>query len=161
MAQTLSTEKILEMLTDGPNRILALTENLTAEDLHTPPAEGEWSANDILAHLRACSDMWGECIATIWAEEEPTIRAVNPRTWIEKTDYLEQPFRKSLQHFTNQRRDLLALLEPLPAEAWDRKATIVGAGRPLERTIFFYAHWLATHERPHLKQIKRLVENIT
>lgn len=160
MPNPLTTEQILEMLAAAPDRIAALTENLPPEDLQNPPAEGEWSANDILAHLRACGDMWGDSIATILAEDEPTIRAINPRTWIEKTNYPDQAFQKSLQRFTKQRRDLLGLLEPLPPENWDRKATIVGAGKPLERTVFFYANWLATHERPHLKQIKRLVEKM-
>jgi hypothetical protein len=27
----------------------------------------------------------------------------------------------------------------------------------LERTVLFYAQWLARHERPHLKQIERIV----
>ncbi|HRC77085.1 MAG TPA: hypothetical protein PLO33_15500, partial [Kouleothrix sp.] len=31
-----------------------------------------------------------------------------------------------------------------------------GAGRPLERTVLFYAQWLASHERTHLKQIGRV-----
>jgi hypothetical protein len=27
----------------------------------------------------------------------------------------------------------------------------------LERTVLFYAQWLARHERPHVKQIQRIV----
>jgi len=32
---------------------------------------------------------------------------------------------------------------------------VVGAGKPLERNVLFYAQWVAEHERPHLKQIQR------
>jgi hypothetical protein len=78
----------------------------------------------------------------------------------QKTDYLEQEFHPSLQTFTTQRTQLLTVLEPLPSEEWSRTATVTGAGKPLERTVLFYAQWLVRHERPHLKQIERIVKAI-
>ena len=88
-SKSLTIEQILITLAQTPPRIDALTAGLAPAQLQTAPMPGEWSANDVLAHLRACADMWGSCIATIIAEDTPTIRAVNPRTWIKKTDYLE------------------------------------------------------------------------
>jgi DinB family protein len=90
------------------------------------------------------------------AEDRPTLRAVNPRTWIKQTNYLDLEFRLSLRAFTTQRAELMALLEPLPPEGWARAATVTGAGAVLERTVLSYAQWLAVHERPHLKQIERI-----
>ena len=94
------------------------------------------------------------------AEDTPTLRAVNPLTWIKKTDYLELEFRPSLRSFTKQRADLLAVLEPLPREAWSRAATVTGAGKVLERTVLFYAQWMAGHERSHVKQVGRIVNEM-
>jgi hypothetical protein len=128
--------------------------------LHTSPHPAEWSANDVLAHLRACADVWGNCIDVILAQATPTLRAVNPTTWIEQTDYREQAFQSSLHTFTTQRTELLAVLRPLAPEAWSRAITVTGAGKPLERTVLFYAQWLAKHERPHLKQIARIVQTM-
>jgi hypothetical protein len=91
-------------------------------------------------------------------QDRPTRRAVNPTTWIKKTNYPEQDFHASLQAFTTQRHELLGMLQPLAPEQWSRGATITGAGKPLERTVLSYARWLATHERPHLKQITRIVD---
>src|SRR5439155_1220433 len=122
-------------LAQTPPRIAALTAGLTPGQLHTAPNQGEWSANDVLAHLRSCADVWGNCIVAILAEDRPTLRAVDPRTWIKKTDYLELDFRPSLRSFTTQRADLLAVLEALPPEGWSRAATVTGAGRVLERTV--------------------------
>ena len=153
-------EQVLTLLAETPPRIATLTAGLVPAQLHTCPSQGEWSANDVLAHLRACADMWGNCIVAIIAQEKPTLRAVNPRTWIKKTDYLEQKFRPSLRAFAAQRIDLLAVLEPLPRKDWSRSATVTGAGKPLERTVLSYAEWLATHERPHVKQIERIVNTI-
>jgi hypothetical protein len=94
------------------------------------------------------------------AEDTPTLRAVNPLTWIKKTDYLELAFRPSLRSFATQRADLLAVLEPLPHEGWSRAATVTGAGKVLERTVLFYAQWLARHERQHVKQVERIVNTL-
>ena len=158
--RSLTTEQILTMLAATPPRIAALTAGLGPAQLHTSPNHDEWSARDVLAHLRACADMWGSCIVAMLAEDRPTIKAVNPTTWIKKTDYLEQDFQPSLQAFTTQRAELLAVLEPLPPEGWSRAATVTGAGRVLERTVLFYAEWLARHERPHVKQIERTVKTM-
>ncbi len=158
--RSLTIEQILTILPDTPPRIAALTAGLTPVQLHTPPNHDGWSANDVLAHLRACADMWGNCIEEIIAHDKPTLRAVNPLTWIKKTDYLGQKFRPSLRAFAKQRTDLLAVLEPLPRQGWSRSATVTGAGKPLERTVLFYARWLAGHERTHLKQIERIVNTM-
>ena len=156
-SRSLTIEQVLTLLAATPPRIAALTAGLAPAQLHTTANHDAWSAIDVLAHLRACADVWGNCIVTIIAEERPTLRAVNPRTWIKQTDYLELEFRPSLRAFATQRADLLAVLEPLPPEGWSRVATLTGAGKPLLRTVLPDAQWLALHERPHRKQIARIV----
>ena len=154
---SLTNEQVLTLLAETPSRLAALTAGATPAQLHTPPRPGEWSVNDILAHLRSCSDVWGGCIATLLAEDKPTIRAVDPRTWIKQTDYPELEFRPSFRSFTRQRAELVAVLEALPRKGWSRSATVTGAGAVLQRTVLFYAQWLARHERTHVKQIGRIV----
>ena len=157
---SLTTEQVLTLLAETPPRIAALTAGLAPAQLHTPPNHDGWSANDVLAHLRACADVWGNCIVAMIAEDRPVLRAVNPLTWIKKTDYLELEFRPSLRSFATQRADLLAVLEPLPPAGWSRAATVTGAGKVLERTVLFYAQWLARHERQHVKQVERIAHSL-
>jgi hypothetical protein len=159
-AKSLTIEQMLIELEVAPGRIAALTSELRAAQLRTAPGADEWSANDVLAHLRACADMWGDAIMAIVVEDHPTIRAVNPRTWIKQTDYPELEFAPSLRAFTTQRAELLIALKPLPPEGWSRSATVTGAGRPLVRTVRDYAARLVRHERPHLKQIARIAETM-
>jgi hypothetical protein len=158
--RSLPIEQVLTLLAKTPTRIVAATAALTEAQLHVAPRSGEWSANEVLAHLRSCADVWGDCIAVILHQDRPTIRAVNPRTWIDQTNYLELEFQPSLNAFTAQRTDLLAVLKPLKPKAWSRSATITGAGKPLERTVQSYAEWMATHERPHVKQIERIASSM-
>lgn len=153
----LTIEQALTALAETPPRLTALTAGLAPAQLGTRPSPAEWSLNDILAHLRACADMWGGYIFTILAEDRPTIRAMNPTTWIKQTDYPELEFRRSLRAFAAQRADLLYVLQPLPPQAWSRSATVTGAGKARQRTVMTYAQWLANHERSHLRHIDRLV----
>lgn len=154
----LSIENILTLLKETSPRIVKLTAGLTAEQLESAPGSGEWSIKEVLAHLRACNEVWGGYyIVTILARDNPTIKAMNPRTWIKNTDYFEQQFQTSLRAFTRQRKRLLAVLEPLPARDWARTNTLLGAGRPLKQTLLSHADGLARHERAHLKQIERMV----
>ena len=157
---SLTFEQLRTMLAAAPPRIAALTDGLAPALLHTPPAPDERSANDVLAHLRACADVWGRSMLTMLAQDRPTIRAISPRTWIRKTDYPEQEFGPSLHAFATQRAELLAVLELLAPEAWSRAATMTGAGKPLEQTVLSYAQGLALHERPHVKQIERIVQTM-
>ncbi|HEX6479111.1 MAG TPA: DinB family protein [Ktedonobacteraceae bacterium] len=158
--KSLTIEQVLTLLRATPLRLAALTADLSPEELQTRPNPDEWSANEVLAHLRACADVWGNCIVAMIAGDMPTLRAVNPLTWIKKTNYLELEFRPSLRAFATQRADLLAVLSPLPPEGWERPATVTGAGKVFERTVLFYARWLAGHERSHVKQIERIVKTI-
>lgn len=152
----LSIDKILAILKETPPRLANLTSGLAAVQLHTAPSLGEWSVNEVLAHLRACDDVWGSCyIMTIIAQDNPTIKARNPRTWIKNTNYLEQDFQSSLRAFTEQRQKLLVILESLSPKDWTRTNTLIGAGKPLQQTLLSHADGLARHERAHLKQIER------
>jgi hypothetical protein len=154
---SLTIEQMLTLLAATPPRIAALTAGMAPAQLQTAPGGDAWSLNDVLAHLRACADVWGGCMMTMLAEDRPTLRAINPRAWIEQTDYREQEFPSSLRAFTAQRAELLAVLDPLPPAGWSRTATVTGAGTVLERTLLDYGVRLTRHERQHVNQIAGLV----
>ena len=153
----LTIEQNITMLTATPARLADLTKGLSPVQLVISPEPGEWSARDVLAHLRACSDMWGQYIMKILNEDHPTFKAVNPTNWIKSTNYLELEFQTSLKAFTEQRAELVAVLKPLHPEDWSRTATVTGAGKPRQRTVQTYAQWLANHEQSHFKQFERLI----
>jgi hypothetical protein len=154
----MTTEQILSVLRDTPDRLRCLTGDLTEAKLHAAPEPGEWSVAEIAAHLRSCADVWGRAIETIVMTDHPTIRAVSPTTWIKSTDYREQAFASSLHAFSKQRDQLLALLGDLPHQGWSRSATVLGGGSPLELTVQSYANRLARHERTHWRQVAKTVK---
>ena len=58
-------EQVLTLLAATPRHIGELTAGLAPARLRTRPGEDEWSANEVLAHLRACADARGGAILTI------------------------------------------------------------------------------------------------
>jgi hypothetical protein len=82
--------------------------------------------NEILAHLRACSDVWGKSITRMLNEDNPTMRYVSPRTHMKKTNYAQQAFHDLLELFTHQRNALLEVLKALPTDDWLRQGTFTG-----------------------------------
>jgi hypothetical protein len=156
-SRSLTRAQVLTRLAETPQRLAALTAGLDPALLRASPAPDEWSANEVLAHLRACADVWGGYMMRILAEDRPAFRAVSPRTWIKQTDYPALAFRPSFLAFTTQRVELLAVLEPLPAAGWIRASTVTTVGRVLTPTVLSYAERLAIHERDHVKQVARIV----
>jgi hypothetical protein len=157
----MTVDQILTILRATPDRLATVAASATADQLRMAPEPGEWSATEVLAHLRSCADVWGSAIERILAEHKPTVKAVNPTTWIESTDYRELQYHPSLKAFARQRAHLLSVLEPLSPRGWERTAKILGAGRELETSVHTYANRLARHERTHCKQVERTVNAVT
>ena len=121
------------------------------------PSPDEWSAAEVLAHLRACGEVWGGCVRRLLAEDRPTIRALNPRTFQERTDWGTSGRAEHLAAFTAERASLLEVLHGLAPADRERSALVPGAGRSVERTVLTDAEWIASHERPHVTQVERAV----
>jgi hypothetical protein len=151
-------EVVLTLLSETPQQIARVTRGHSAQRLHRKPAADAWSAQEIVAHLRACAEVWDGSIDRMLAEDHPTIRYVSPRGWIKKTDYLQQNFRETLRAFAEQRVTLVATLSKLSASGWARGATFTGTTLGREATVLGYATRIADHEVGHLDQLRRTIQ---
>ena len=122
----MTVPQVLEQLRATPKRLREITTGVPPETLRTPPAPDEWSANDVLADLRPCSDRWGT-LRLDRHRDHPQLRATNPVVWITKTDYPDLEFAPSLRAFVRQRKALLTVLDRLEYEDWLQTGTLVGA----------------------------------
>ena len=156
LIEQLDPAAAIAQLETTPRRIASATKGLTDKDLIWKPSADSWSVNEVIAHLRACADVWGESIAKILRQDNPTFRYVSPRTWIRETNYLVLDFRTSFLAFRKQREDLLKILQPLDQEHWLRRANVKATKLRVE-TVLSYAHRLATHEAGHCEQIDRIL----
>ena len=145
-------QEILETLADIPRRLTDLTANADESHLRLKPDPSAWSPVDVLAHLRACADVWGDSIEVMLAEEEPKIPYRHPRQWVKRTDYPQLDFSVSLKAFVRQRKALLKVLKSLTFAQWERGAQIQGR----RHTVFTQARRMALHETEHCGQVERL-----
>jgi hypothetical protein len=148
---------VLVALSDTPKQMARIARGLNERQLHRRPEENAWSAQEIVAHLRACAEVWGRSIDRMLTENHPTIRYVSPRGWIRKTDYLEQSFRDSIRAFSDQRAALVEILNGLDPVDWSRRATFTGTTLGRDATVLIYAKRIADHEVQHLEQLRRTV----
>jgi hypothetical protein len=147
-------EKYLTILSDTARRLEQAVKGQDDASLQFKANKTSWSVNEILAHLRACADLWTHSIYAMLAENEPTFSDINERKWAKVTKYAELPFRESFQAFSLQRENLLRVLKALPIEAWERSAIIFER----KHTIFTQTRRLAKHEIDHIEQIENLLK---
>ena len=150
-------ETLLKLLAQTPRRLAAASKGLEDTRLYFRPDEDSWSANDVLAHLRSCADVWGTSIMAMITRDHPTLRYVSPRTWIRRTDYPDLEFRPSLDAFTRQRKELLKSLKTLGLEGWARGATFTATTRGREETVLSCVQRMAMHENKHCGQVESLL----
>jgi hypothetical protein len=148
---------VMTALSATPDEIARIVRGHSDNDLCRRPAAEAWSAQEVVAHLRACADVWGSSIVRMLAEDRPTIRYVSPRGWIRKTDYLQQGFRESLRAFSDGRATLMTTLGRLDISEWSRGATFTATTLGREATVLSYATRIADHETRHLEQLRRTV----
>jgi hypothetical protein len=147
-------DELLHALAETPCHVESITHGLDDARLQRRPGPAAWSANEILAHLRACADVWGGSIAAMIARDHPTLRYVSPRTHMRKTSYATLPFRPSLAAFSVQRNDLVQALTALDLAGWSRGATFTGTTRGREATILSYVRRIVEHEQEHREQLE-------
>lgn len=140
-------------------RIASLTAGLSDTQLLARPDPAEWSANELLAHLRAAQDVLGANIIRILREDRPAWKRRSPRERQRKGGYNDWAFAAGFEAFAAGRAELLGILDPVPAADWERVAVVtVAPGRSLEQTARFFGDWLAGHEREHLEQMTRTID---
>jgi len=150
--------RILELLTQGPFRIEKATSGFQSARLCLRSEAEPWSVSDILAHLRACSDVWGNSIIAMITQDNPTRRYVSPRSWMRKPKYQDQEFAAALESFTQERQKLVETLADLDETGWVRRGTFTGTSpRQRDQTVWSYSERIVNHEQPHLDQIESLL----
>lgn len=113
-------EKHLKQLADTARRLAACTLHRTDEQLHAKPEPREWSASEILAHLRACDEVWTYSIYAMLAEDQPELPLLDERRWAKTARYADREFAATLQAFTLRRAELVAVLGIISIEGWSR-----------------------------------------
>jgi hypothetical protein len=145
---------ILAALEQTPHTLERIAAECSEAQLASAPGQGGWSAQEVLAHLRACADLWTQSIYAMLAEKDPVLADINERKYALAARYAEVPFMPALTEFRSQRANLLRVLTALKPEEWERGAVILGRSH----TVFTQARRLAKHEGEHAGQLDALLK---
>jgi len=139
------------------------------------PDPANWSAKEVVCHLRDMEELFILRFRTMLAFHEPTFLVMaemppdpiswgilpgdalplNPDRWAEERQYLSNDIRLALTAFHRRREETLVLLGRLTPEQWQRGSVHVTLGR---MTFGDWIALIAAHDDKHLAQLRRALE---
>jgi FMN phosphatase YigB (HAD superfamily) len=148
-------DALLAVLRSTPAALATLSRRQNA-NLDQRPAQGEWSAAEVLCHLRDV-DMEVNLIRIqkVLRERNPFIPGKETDQWADERQYCLQDAMEALRDFTKARVEFLQLLTNLPAEGWNRKARHAIFGPTHLREL---VNIIAGHDILHVQQFYKALQ---
>jgi hypothetical protein len=162
----------LQRLARTPDDLREAVRDLDDEALSRRVTPEEWSAKDVVCHLRDVEELVILRFHTMLAMDDPLVLAVgavpvdaaawgfdaavpyplDADRWRDERQYERNDARIALAAFTRRRGEVLTLLRRLSPAQWERAAVHPGGAR------WTFADWtsgMARHDDAHLQQLRR------
>ncbi len=147
--------ELIQRYEEGPTKLAAALAKVPPEALKWRPAEGKWSAHEVVCHCADSETNAHARIRYLVAEPDPKVVGYDQAHWAEVFDYHAAPLEPALATVRAVRANTAALLKRLPESAWSAVGTHTDSGR------YTTDDWLAVyaeHLEKHSRQIERNVE---
>ena len=145
-------ESFLARYEAGPALLRQAWSEVPVEARQWRPAEGKWSAHEVVVHC-ADSETYGAIrIRLLLAEPEPLIVGYDENVWAKRYDYHAHDVELAFRCIEAVHDHTAPALRRLPDEAWGRM------GRHTQSGPFSDDDWLhsyGTHLEVHCAQIRR------
>ena len=143
---------LIERYETGPDVVREALAGASEAELDRRPAEGEWSAREIVHHC-ADSEMTSAIrLRRLLAEDDPEITGYDPDGFADRLFYSDRPLEASLDAVRASRRTSAEILKRLDDDQWAR------SGHHTETGPYGVEKWLqiyAEHCHDHADQIRR------
>jgi FMN phosphatase YigB (HAD superfamily) len=146
----LGCEELVYRLEAFPAALDAERRSHTRDILECCPGEREWSARDIICHLRDHEMADRDRLRQILREDNPFLSA-NTDPWENYGEYRSIPLEQALEEFVRVRADTVACLKEICGDAWQRPARDAIFG---PTTFIEVVQFLGEHDRTHLRQMR-------
>jgi hypothetical protein len=141
--------KVMEVLTESPVRLKALSKSISAEKLSQPLGKGERTPTEVLAHMLNGEAISSEMIYRALLVNEPLFEDIHPeRDWGKLLRFDLLDFSELLAYFIIRRKVLLRVLSGLKEKEWGR--TVREEGKQRKESVYWRARTIAMHELDHL-----------
>ena len=131
--------------------LVSLVSGVSDEHLARRPAEGEWSARDVIGHLADAELAYAMRLRLVVAQDRPRLTWYDEQAWVERFGPLDEDARVSLARWRALRDSNVRLLESLADEEWLRGGIHDTDGMLTVETL---VKRMVTHDRTHLDQIR-------
>ncbi|MDQ2716935.1 MAG: DinB family protein [Chloroflexota bacterium] len=146
-------EELVQRFAAIPGRLTRAIAEKTPDQLHIAPVPGAWTAGEVLAHMRAVDAIMTTRIIMLLARDAPPLVAFDERRWAEVAGYANTDMHLSVSLLTLRRAEVVAALQQLPPEAWQRSGQHETRGTMSVRDI---VQDMLVHEEEHCSQIEKL-----
>jgi hypothetical protein len=169
LAQSLADR--LARLERTPDEVGEAIDGHSEEALARRAADG-WAAKEVVCHLRDVEELTILRYHTMLVMDDPKVFVVgappadpaawgiggpvpfplDPQRWADDRQYLANDTARALDAFRRRRSEVLAFLDALPPEQWQRASIHPERGRVT------FAEWtagIASHDDAHLDQLRR------
>ena len=141
---------LLATLRSTPAFFNTYCRDMSLEDWICHPQPGEWCLAEIICHLRDVDiEVNIPRLQKILLEENPFLAGMDTDRWNIERNYHDQDGPQALARFTSARLNLLAMLDSLHPEGWQRTARHSIFGRT---DLGELAGIIAGHDRLHIQQ---------
>ena len=143
----------ISMLEKTPAVYETLLRDLPLDLLQWKPTPDRWSISEVLAHLADIEQVYGDRVRRIMAENSPALAKYDQVASAASGEYSRGLPAEHLAHFTEMRREIVALLKSLSSSAGIRSAIHSELGAI---TLAELLNEWAGHDLGHLRQIAEL-----
>jgi hypothetical protein len=151
-ASFLGNRNPIDVARETPRRLTVLIEKLGSA-VERSPAEGKWSARQILCHLADSEIAFGFRFRQALAETNHVIQPFDQDAWAKPYSSGSLDARKALEAFAALRRWNVALLETMGPEQFSKPLKHPERGAMTFQTVL---ETMAGHDLNHLAHIERI-----
>ena len=147
-------DELIARYREGPAVVEQVTAGLGDEDLDHVPADGGWSAREVIHHL-ADSEMTSAIrLRRLLAEDSPVIQGYDEEEYARRLYYDSRPLEPSLAALRATRESTATILDLLSEQDWRRSGTHTESG---DYSVEMWLEIYAEHAHDHAGQIERAV----
>lgn len=147
-----SRDEILRALSTFPIEFKrSIIDQVDRETLLRPAFDGGWGVVEILPHLADWEAIYLDRTRAILAESNPSLPGFDDTLWSIERDYRGQDPLESFARFVELRGQLVAILEKLAPESWERTGVHGYYG---DITLMWMANHICDHDQEHFEQAR-------
>jgi hypothetical protein len=150
-----TTDEQLTRMARTADDFLAAIQGMADPQLSRRPDDKNWSAKEVICHMRDTEEAFMLRCQTIMAMDEPRFLPAEPDRWALERQYLRNDAAEALAAFRGRRDESLRFLHGLLPEQLERGGIHATRGRMTVRDFIAMMAW---HDDNHLDQLRRALE---